>query len=51
MKIYIVNQSGLQVDICCGKKEYELGHSDEVAVDVEEDDVIYIDQAIFKSGH
>lgn len=45
MQLFIKNQpnNGLAIEFCCGEKEYELSHDEEVIIDIEEDVCMYFD--------
>ena len=43
MKINIKNENGYTVEFCCGEDEYTLEPGEEISVEVEEEDCIYLD--------
>jgi len=45
MQLFIKNQlnDGLAIEFCCGKKEYELKHDEEVTIEIKEDVCMYFD--------
>ena len=43
MKLNIKNENGLTVEFCCGEKEYILKPDEEIAIEVNDEDCMYID--------
>lgn len=45
MKIYVKNQlnKGYDIQFCCGSKEYKLKHEEEVIVEIQDEDILYLD--------
>lgn len=45
MKIYIKNQlnNGHAIEFCAGEREYKLGPEEEITIQVQEEDCIYLD--------
>ncbi len=45
MKLHIKNQlnNGLEIEFCCGDKEYQLKNDEETIIEIEEDDCMYFD--------
>ena len=45
MKLHIKNQlnKGLAIEFCCGEKEYALGHEEEIEIEVQDEDCMYLD--------
>lgn len=45
MKINIKNQlnDGKNIEFCAGEKEYELGPEEEIAIEINEEDYLYLD--------
>ena len=51
MKIYIKNQTGYKIDLCCGvDQELTLQPEQETTLEVQEEDYIYIDQIAQPNG-
>ncbi|MBW2672753.1 MAG: hypothetical protein JRD89_04945 [Deltaproteobacteria bacterium] len=43
MKIHIKNQLSGKIEFCAGMKEYELEPEQEVTIEVEDEDCVYLD--------
>ena len=43
MELHVKNQLWQTVEFCCGTKEYELGPEEEITIEVEDGDYMYID--------
>lgn len=44
MKIHIKNQTGNEIDFCCGENEYTLRPDEEVSIEVQDGDCFYFDK-------
>ncbi len=47
MKLHIINQlnKGLTIEFCCGDKEYTLKPEENVTIEVNDEDCMYLDIA------
>lgn len=43
MKIHIKNQLPVAIEFCCGQKEYELEPEQEITIEVQDEDCLYLD--------
>jgi len=45
VEIHVKNQlgNGLSIQFCCGEREYELKPEEEIAIEVQEGDCLYLD--------
>lgn len=45
MKIHVKNQlnNGQEIQFCCGDKEYKLAHEEDVTIEIQDEDVLYLD--------
>jgi len=44
LKIYIKNENGHTMGLCCGENEYTLNPDEEISVEVKDGDCIYLDE-------
>ena len=44
LKIYIKNENGHIMGLCCGENEYTLNPDEEISVEVKDGDCIYLDE-------
>jgi|GEM_PF-4719157 len=49
MTIHIVNKTGHHLEFCCGSKEYLLPAQTVISISVQDEDVLYIDEAYIYS--
>lgn len=43
MRLHIKNQLGLTIGFCCGEQEYELESEQEIDIEVDDEDCMYLD--------
>lgn len=45
LKIYIKNQTEKTIELCCGMQEYTIKPDDQIVIEVQDEDCMYIDNA------